>query len=161
MRRQTPSWNRGGNDGVARELCNSALSFSSLGLKFSGFMTRPGGGFLTAARIIPDLLRGSNGATGHWSARVIGALANHFRSARHVADATGGRTFAHAFKGDGLDLIIDGAWRNRNETGSREVRIGVYAGYNFGLVIRAARGKERIGSEDVNAGHGGHAKGDE
>jgi len=37
MRRQTPSWNRGGNDGVDRAFRNSAPSAASE-LGFSGFM---------------------------------------------------------------------------------------------------------------------------
>lgn len=110
--------------------------------------------------IIPDLLRGGNGATGHCGARMIGALANHFRGARHVASATHGRTFARALKGNSLDLIIDQARRGRDQTGSCEVRIGIHAGHDFGLVLRAAGRKEDIRGKDVNGGHGGHADGD-
>src|ERR1700743_3447881 len=46
MRRQTPSWKRGGNDGVARASHRSALRRSSLALGFSGFMDGQGGGCL-------------------------------------------------------------------------------------------------------------------
>jgi hypothetical protein len=91
---------------------------------------------------------------------MISTLANHLRTARHAAGAIHRGTFARANPGNGFGLMIGQARRGRSQTGGGEVRVAIHAGHDFGLMIRSAGRKDRVGGQDINGGHGGHAEGD-
>jgi hypothetical protein len=121
---------------------------------------KPGGGFLSAARIIFDLLCVRNGAAGHGRAGVISTLANHLWRAGHAARALRRGRDLRAFAGNCFGLITDKMGRCGSQSRSGKIRIIVRARDGPGLRGGCARGEQHFSGHYICCGQSRYSEGD-